>query len=230
MPKPNTWPHNKERGCPAGYVETPQYNALGRKRKTICMRRGRGAVQKNEKQPESKTRRKMGAFYIPSMYSLAKAACPVGEIQRKGYVRKYSNTVRKDGYEVRRPDGQTYRVRPGKNEVYVGPSCVRDTGKRQVGIPSRMAPGRKGDLSQFGYSYNRNKNTRRRALGKAITKYGPLAVHRKLGVMGAKLREKHENLKGRFGSRGHPLIEEMPEIVKKFGENAEWVKKTYPDP
>jgi hypothetical protein len=232
MPNPNTWPYNKERGCPAGYVETAQYNALGRKRKTICTKKGRAvvAIEKNRRNNVSKTRKKRGAFYIPSMHSLAKEACPPGEIQRKGFKRKYSSAVREKGYEVRRTSGQTYRVRPGRNEVYVAPSCVKLTGKSQPGVPSRVAPGRKGDLSQFGYSFNRDRNTRRRALGKAVTKYGPLAVHRKLRVMSSKLGEKFKNLHRRFGSRGNPLIHKIPEIAETFVENAEWIKKTYPDP
>lgn len=230
MPKPNVWPYNKKRGCPGGYVETAQYNTMGRKRTTICAKKGARVRPNGQNVTQSRTRRKRGEFYIPSMYSLAKAACPPGEIQRKSYRRKYSSRIRNQGYEVHRSSGQTYRIRPGKHEVYVAPSCVKITGKHQAGIPSRTITGRKGDLAQYGYTFNRDRDTRRRALGKAVSKYGALAVHRKLGVMATKLEEKYQNLRRRYGSRGNPVIGKIPEIAQKFVENAEWVQKTYPDP
>ena len=121
-------------------------------------------------------------MYIPSIKTLARQACPPGMIERKGYTRKYSSSVRTAGFTVER-GGKTYRVYPKKNATSVDPTCVKNTGKPGAGIPRSIGPLRKGELAKFGYSFRKGGDTRRHALRQAVNEFGPLGVFRKLDAV-----------------------------------------------
>jgi hypothetical protein len=133
-------------------------------------------------------------------------------IQKKGFKRKYSSAVREGGYTVRRSSGKVYKIFPEEKNIYVPPSCVKNTGKPQKGVPSRIGPLKKGELSQFGYSYRRDTNTRRKSLRRAVEKYGALGVYRKLDAI-AKLS-----------------VSKVPEAAKIFAENRDWVRESFKHP
>ena len=219
MSMPNTWPYNKDRGCPAGYAEHTPRNALGRRRAKMCVKKTKKAPLNRAAAPatrrgsrRSSRSRPKSRFHIPSMRSLARMACPEGMIQKKGFKRKYSSAVREGGYTVRRSSGKVYKIFPEEKNIYVPPSCVKNTGKPQKGVPSRIGPLKKGELSQFGYSYRRDTNTRRKSLRRAVEKYGALGVYRKLDAI-AKLS-----------------VSKVPEAAKIFAENRDWVRESFKHP
>jgi hypothetical protein len=157
---------------------------------------------------ESQTRRNQR--YIPSIKTLARKACPPGMIERKGYVRKYSTTVRQKGFTVKRSSGTTYRVHPRASAAVVNSKCVKNTGKPGKGVPRSIGPLRKGELAKYGYSYREAEEKRRAALRRAVGAYGTLGVYRKLDAV-AKLSK-------RSAPRASDVFEKDREWVKtKFG-------------
>ena len=146
--------------------------------------RGSRCVRRETSRKRSTSKRKESIkIYIPSMKTLARNACPPGMIERKGYVRKYSNNVRKRGFTVRRNNGTTYRVYPKNQSMRVNSSCIKNTGKPGKGVPRSIGPLRKGELSKHGYSFRLNKSDRHEALRRAIEDYGELGVYRKLDAV-----------------------------------------------
>lgn len=103
-------------------------------------------------------------------------------IERKGYTRKYSNSIRKKGFTVQR-SGTTYRVYPKARPAAVTAGCVKNTGKTGKDIPKSIGPLRKGELSKYGYSFRESSESRHDALNKAIDAYGALGVFRKLDAI-----------------------------------------------
>lgn len=175
--------------CPAGYVKKTDLFGF----RTRCVRvrssvnrERRNSTRRNSarKSPtrKSPTRKNRPRVYIPSMKSLARNACPPGMIERKGYMRKYSNSIRRKGFTVKR-SGTTYRVYPKAQSASVGPACVKDTGKGGPGIPKSIGPLRKGELSKYGYAFRKSTDERHEALEKAIKAYGALGVFRKLDAV-----------------------------------------------
>ena len=55
--------------------------------------------------------------------------CAPGTVMRKGYTRKFRQSITKSGFTVRRK-GKMYTVRPKATDVYVPPSCVKDRGEK----------------------------------------------------------------------------------------------------
>jgi hypothetical protein len=129
-------------------------------------------------------------------------------IERKGYRRKYSNSVRRKGFTVKR-SGTTYRVYPKVNSASVAPSCVKDTGKAGPGIPKSIGPLRKGELAKYGYSFRESSEKRHEALNKAIKAYGALSVFRKLDAV-YKLSEN-----------------KLPHVAAVFKRDRNWVYSKY---
>lgn len=160
--------------CPSGYVEKTNWFGF----RTRCVRSSTKRARKSSKS----TKKNRPRVYIPSMKSLARKACPPGMIERKSYRRKYSNSVRKKGFTVKR-SGATYRVYPKADSATIRAACVKDTGKGGKDIPKSIGPLRKGELSKYGYSFRETTEKRHTALNKAIKAYGALSVFRKLDAV-----------------------------------------------
>ena len=139
---------------------------------------------------------------------MARKACPPGMIERKGYKRKYRNSLRKKGFTVQR-SGTTYRVYPKAHSASVAPACVKETGKEGKHIPKSIGPLRKGELSKYGYSFRESAEKRHAALTKAIKAYGPLGVFRKLDAV-YKLSENR-----------------VPRVAEVFKRDRNWVYSKY---
>ncbi len=156
-----------------------------------------------------KTRRKRHRTLSASKLGLNKS-CPPGEILRKPYIRRFSNTIKREGFTAKRGN-QLVKVKPSKNSTLVPAACIKDRGlkgtlkKNQIGI----GPLRRGELIQYGYSYHLDVATRHKSLEKAIKKYGPLGVYRKLDAV-AKL-----------------ALRQAPRAAHVFAEDRNWVRNTH---
>ena len=135
--------------------------------------------------------------------------CPPGQIRRRGYTRKFKNSVKKTGYTVRR-GGKTYIVKPTKAETHVASTCIKDLGKPGKGTTGKpIGPLRTGDLIKYGYSYLiRPDSARHVSLKKAVKAYGALKVYHKLDAV-AKLS-----------------VRVAPEASKIFAIDRDWVRAT----
>jgi hypothetical protein len=119
------------------------------------------------------------------MFTLKKSnSCPKGYILRKGYTRRFRPSVRESGFTVRRK-GKIYTVRPRTNTIRVPPGCIIDRGLPGKGPKEGKGIGklRKGELIKYGYQYRLSDSLRQTALKRAIKKYGPLSVFRKLNAV-----------------------------------------------
>lgn len=136
--------------------------------------------------------------------------CPKGYIKRRGYTRKFKNTIKRLGYTVRKHN-TVYTVRPKKDEVYVKPACIRNRGLPGKGVPEGEAIGplRKGELVKYGYSYRLADSARRAALKRAIDRYGALSVYRKLDAV-AKLS-----------------LRTAPDASRIFSLDRNWIRSNY---
>ena len=193
-------PFNENKGCPRGYTKKTSYLSVFGK-KPRCVRSTAAKKSKNQ------TRK--NKLYIPSMKTLARNVCPRGMIERKAYVRKYSNTVRKAGFTVKRATGTTYRVHPKANAATVKSKCIKNTGKPGQGVPKSIGPLRKGELAKHGYSYKETEDKRHTALRRAVSDYGALGVYRKLDAV-AKLS-----------------VKTAPKASDVFEKDREWVQSKY---
>jgi hypothetical protein len=109
--------------------------------------------------------------------------CPPGTVLRKGYTRKFRQSIAQSGYTVRRK-GKLYTVRPKMQEVHVAAACIKDRGLPGKGpVNGSFAKLRKGELIKYGYQYRLSDRLRHMALEKAIKAYGPLKVFHKLDAV-----------------------------------------------
>jgi hypothetical protein len=129
--------------------------------------------------------------------------CPPGKIYRKGFYRKYSNTVKREGYVVQR-QGKAVRVYPKGDAQYVGSVCVEGT--EPVGTPKSARP---GELKAYGYVYRLQTDYRHKALDSAAKVYGAGKVYRKLRYVADHFRKS------------------KPEAAKVFAEDRDWFAKKY---
>ncbi len=136
--------------------------------------------------------------------------CPKGYIMRRGYTRKFRPSVKTSGFTVRRK-GTMYTVRPKANTIRVPPSCIKDRGLPGKGPKNSEGIGklRKGELIKYGYQYRLSDSLRQSALKKAIKRYGPLSVYRKLDAV-AKLS-----------------IRTAPDAAKIFTRDRNWVMDNF---
>lgn len=136
--------------------------------------------------------------------------CPPGYILRRGYTRKFKNSVRREGYTVRRK-GKLFTVRPKKNSAYVPPQCIKDRGLPGKGVKQGEGIGalRKGELIKYGYSYRLADSKRQSALKKAMKSYGTLSVYRKLNAV-SKLS-----------------VRTAPDASTIFAKDRNWVRNNY---
>jgi hypothetical protein len=91
--------------------------------------------------------------------------CKDGYELRKGYTRKFKNSILRNGYTVLRK-GKLFKVRPEKSSAYISSMCVKKKSKKWIGKL------RKGDLIRYGYQYRLSDRLREAALRKAIEVYG----------------------------------------------------------
>ena len=133
--------------------------------------------------------------------------CPPGQILRAPYKRKYSNTVKKSGFNVRRGN-KTFRVYPRASSVLIKASCIEDKGLPGKG-PDLFGQVKKGELTRYGYNAHINSEERHKALQKAIAVYGSLSVYHKLDAI-TKLTKRT-----------------APDAHKIFKIDLQWVKKHY---
>jgi hypothetical protein len=136
--------------------------------------------------------------------------CARGEILRAPYKRKFTSTVKKSGYNVRRGN-TTYRVFPTASATIVKAACIENRGLPGKGPRSGkgIGPLRKGELSKYGYKAKAGISERHEALTKAAKDLGGLSVYRKLDAL-AKLMGRTE-----------------PEYSKIFSDDRAWVRKTF---
>ena len=156
-----------------------------------------------------KTRRLVGK--IPSIRSLSRKDCPPGQILRKAYVRRYSTAVRAKGFTVKKSSGKTYRVHPTNKNMLIESQCVKDMGLPGKSPKSGKAfgPLKRGELSQYGYSFRTPESQRHAALKKAVQEYTPLGVFRKLDAV-AKL-----------------MVRTAPTAAKVFAADSDWIRSKF---
>ena len=133
--------------------------------------------------------------------------CPPGQILRAPYKRQYTNTVKRNGFNVHRGD-KVVRIYPSATSVLVPASCIEDKGQSGKG-PKLFGPLKKGELTRYGYSARISREERHKALKKAVLVYGPLTVYHKLDAV-AKL-----------------TIHTAPEAHKVFKADIEWIRKNF---
>ena len=176
----------------------------------------RSTTKYTESQREFKKRLSERATRRLSRSSAAAAAtargelsCPEGMIVRKGYVRHFRNTIRREGY-VQIKKGKVIRVKPTARDIYVKPGCIKNLGKKGKGLESGrglIGPLRQGELKKHGYSTDLSESARHAALEKAMREFGALGVFRKLDAV-AKLTTRT-----------------APEASRKFTADRNWVRE-----
>ena len=184
---------SKHNGCPVGYHKREAHTSTsGLYVPTRCVRR---------------TKKARRVARVPSIRSLMRKDCPPGKVMRKGYVRRYSNEVRKAGITVKR-QGKTYKAFPKAATTTVKPACIKDrsSGKRTT---ARIGPLKKGELTRLGYSARNPDEKRHAALKKAVELYRALGVYRKLDAV-AKLS-----------------VHSLPSASVVYAKDRDWVKATF---
>jgi hypothetical protein len=134
--------------------------------------------------------------------------CPPGEILRRGYTRKFRQSVAKTGFTVRRK-GKIYTAHPKVNSTYVPPACIKDRGLKGKGPVTGIGKLRKGDLIKYGYQYRLSDRLRHAALEKAIKVYGALTVFHKLDAV-SKLS-----------------VRTAPDASDTFRKDSDWVRQKH---
>ena len=204
--------YDSDKGCPPGYHHRRSYKTgKGTYVEPRCVRSTASHAESSANFKRRVTRkmeqRKRGMSV--SKLGLSKT-CPPGQILRKPYVRRFSNTIRREGFTAKRGK-QLVKVLPTKDYTLVPASCIPDRGKPgtlkkgQLGI----GPLRRGELIEYGYSYRLGRDARHKALEKAIKKYGALGVYRKLDAV-AKL-----------------ALRKVPKAAQVFSEDRDWVRETH---
>ncbi len=176
-------PLNPDGTCPKGYTKRRAY-AIG-KTGTIVPAR---CVEGTPSGP--KTRKN----------------CPPGKVFRAGYVRRYGNTVKREGYIVHRA-GQPVRIMPQVEEIRVPAACV-DESPPESPTPSPSSIS-KGLLLAHGYNFRLPKRVRRETLIHAVRSHGAPAVYKQLYAV-AKIFKRTK-----------------PEAAKVFAEDRDWVKTSF---
>lgn len=182
---PKSLKYNSAKGCPAGYHHRKGYTT--RKGKYVEPRCVKSTTIYPETQAEyqssqtARARRKLKG--VGKKLGLTRK-CPPGYILRAPYKRKFSSTIKREGYNAKR-SGKTVRVYPKSGSVLVKASCIKDQGLPGKGPRSGSGIGslRKGELSKYGYKAQESREKRHTALKKAIEVYGALGVYRKLDAI-----------------------------------------------
>lgn len=218
--------YSPQRGCPLGYHKRSAYTvkSTGRYVPSRCIR---STTMYNESQREFKERLSRRAEQrLVRSPAAAEAAnsptpiqCPAGMIARKGYVRHFRSTVRREGYKQTRK-GKTIQIRPTARNIYVKPGCIVNRGKLGKGVESfssqstpspqqLIGPLRQGELIKHGYKTDLPEKTRHEALEKALSEFGSLGVFRKLDAV-AKLTTRT-----------------APKSSRVFAKDRDWIRRHY---
>ena len=184
-------PYDDKKGCPPGYIKRKSYTSrAGHRVSPRCIRSTSGLSESRKNYIRRTLAKQTARLKTAGKSATRKIKCPPGEIERRGYVRKFATSIRKRGYTVKRKSGKVYRIYPEVESVYVKPGCVKDRG-----LPGKLAPGegfgplKKGDLKKYGYIYTAESQDRHAALRKAIKEFGALGVYRRLDAV-AKLSKR----------------------------------------
>jgi len=141
-----------------------------------------------------------------SMFSTRKnITCPPGTVKRKGYTRKFRQSITQSGFTVRRK-GKMYTVRPKTNAVYVPSSCIKARGPAGTKSFGKL---RKGDLIKYGYQYRLSDRLRHSALERAISVYKAINVFHILDLA------------------AKSSIKSAPDASKTFVRDRNWVHEHY---
>jgi Family of unknown function (DUF5771) len=207
--------YNTRKGCPPGFHKRTSYTVKSTG-KFVPPRCVRSTTTYNESRKEFTQRLSRRASQRLARSPAAQEAmaegeisCPPGMVPRKGYVRHFRNTVKREGYEQMRR-GKIIKVKPSARDIYVKPGCIKERGipdlpesRKQIG------PLREGELKKHGYSSMLPKEERHDALTKAMKEFGALGVFRKLDAV-AKLSEHTQ-----------------PKTSRKFAEDRDWLRDHY---
>ena len=204
-------PYDASGECPPGFHKRKSYSVGGKTVATRCVRSTSvySESSANFKKRVTRKMRRRTRSLSASKLGLNKT-CPPGQILRKPYIRKFSNTIKREGFTAKRGN-QLVKVKPTKDSTLVPAACIKDRGlkgtlkKGQLGI----GPLRRGELIQYGYSYHLDASARHKALEKAIKKFGALGVFRKLDAV-AKL-----------------ALRQAPRAAHVFAEDRDWVRDTH---
>jgi hypothetical protein len=134
--------------------------------------------------------------------------CPKGYLLRKGYTRKFKESVMDRGYTVKRGD-VVFRAYPKTSRIRVEPTCIKDRGLPGTISGPGIGPLKKGELIKYGYSFRLPAELRRNALKRAISEYTALGVYRKLDAV-AKLS-----------------VRVNPKASKRFAADRDWLRANY---
>jgi hypothetical protein len=204
-------PYNSKKGCPAGYHHRKGYqSSTGKYVEPRCVKAQtiyRQTSNEFKSGVTAKARAKLRG--AKGKLGLTKK-CPKGQVLRAPYARRYSSTVRKEGFNQRR-GGKTVRVYPSASTVVVPAACIENRGLPGKGVPGgeSIAPLRKGELAKYGYKAQLGRDARHKALKKAVEVYGPLGVFRKLDAI-TKL-----------------TLRTAPEAHKVFKADRDWIARSY---
>ena len=183
-------------GCEAGYQKKEAYTTIfGKYIPAKCYPTNMKPTQ---------TRRKAK---VPSIRSLVRGDCPPGKVLRRGYVRRYSSKVRKEGITVHRM-GKSYKVYPKAKTASIKASCIKGTASAKK-TKSKIGPLRKGELTRLGYSSRIPDEKRHAALKKAVAVYSALGVYRKLDAV-AKL-----------------TVHSLPTASAIYAKDRDWIRATF---
>ena len=205
---PESKPYNAEKGCPEGYHHRKEYTTPkgtlvpARCVKTVPIK------PKNSAQVSAKRHERLKG--VRGRLGLTKK-CPPGYILRAPFKRKFSSTLKNQGFNVHKKN-RTYRVYPTAHSVLVKAACIKDKGLPGKGPASGegIGPLHKGELTSYGYNIHKTAEERQEALKKAIKVFGALGVYHKLDAV-AKLTKRT-----------------APEASHIFTKDRQWVKAHYP--
>lgn len=186
-------PYNPFTGCPKDYKKRGAYThkVSGRRIPALCI------LKKGDTQ-RSRSRSRSAPAAAPAK------KCPAGYVYRKGYARKFRQSIRRKGYSVHRKNGRTYRIFPKKaNTVEVKSACVK------IGEHIPQVTLRRGQLQAHGYQYRQSEEFRRAALKKAAQMYTPAGVYKILRTAARMARK------------------EKPVAAKVFTADADWLRGEY---
>lgn len=203
--------YTAKRGCPPGYHHRKAYySSAGKYVEPRCIKAQTVYTESQANfRRRTQTARRNKLKGTRARLGLTKR-CPPGMILRAPYTRKFSSTIRRAGFTVRRGD-QVYRYHPKASATVVKAACIKDRGLPGKGPISGkgIAPLRQGDLAKYGYNAHKSESERHAALRKAVEEYTALGVFRKLDAV-AKLTKRT-----------------APEAHRIFKADRDWVQRHY---
>ena len=136
--------------------------------------------------------------------------CPKGYRLRKGYTRRFRQSIASSGYTVRRK-GKVITVHPKTDSIHVPSGCIKERTHTQKSTTNqdKTRSLRKGVITSYGYQWGLADPLRHRALKKVIKEYGVLPVYNRLNTV-ATLSKK----------AGHPGR-------LRFEQDVQWISRHY---